>query len=223
MTRVIGIVILLQVVLACLAISVSGHELDEFTQATLISISPKEVRLYVNLTPGVEVAEQFIQRVDRNKNGEILREEGAEYADSFLRDLSVSLDGQDLEIRVAEFQIPDPAELRTGWGMAQIELATPLFTLSPGEHRLIFENRHSFNGSVYIVNAARPELETIEILEQIRSEEQTQSEICFAYHPPPSEDAYWGAIVALGLLFIFGLMVIRFRWHRRISRSSFIA
>ena len=52
----------LALLLALLAFpsAVFAHRLDEYLQATLVAIEPSDVRLQINLTPGVAVAEKVL-------------------------------------------------------------------------------------------------------------------------------------------------------------------
>ena len=38
----------------------AAHQLDEYLQGTLVAIEPGEIRLQMNLTPGVAVAEKVL-------------------------------------------------------------------------------------------------------------------------------------------------------------------
>ena len=67
---------------------VFAHRDDQYLQTTLVAIEPWGVRLEINLTPGVAIAEQVIARIDRDRNGEISENEAAAYADSLKRDLT---------------------------------------------------------------------------------------------------------------------------------------
>src|SRR4029077_12278940 len=51
--------------------AVFAHRDDQYLQATLVAIEPSGVRLQINLTPGVAVAEQVIAQIDRDRNGTI--------------------------------------------------------------------------------------------------------------------------------------------------------
>ena len=57
----------LPLLLALLAFpsAVFAHRDDQYLQATLVAIEPSGVRLQINLTPGVAVAEQVIAEIDR--------------------------------------------------------------------------------------------------------------------------------------------------------------
>ena len=86
----------LPVLLALLAspTGVFAHQLDEYLQATLVDIEPGKIRLQMDLTPGVAVAERLLGLIDRNRDGVISPDESTAYAELLKRDLVVRLDGR---------------------------------------------------------------------------------------------------------------------------------
>jgi hypothetical protein len=169
----------------------SAHRLDEYLQATLVVIEPGVVRLQMNLTPGVAVAEQVLAQVDREGKGAISPEEAAAYAAALRRDLRLRLDDRDLELKVTASQFAAPAELRSGWGMIQVEFTAETGALGAGAHALRLENRHLPAVSVYLVNAGQPTFfntvpataGTVVITAQKRNENQSAGEIDFTFQP----------------------------------------
>lgn len=63
-----------------LALTVQAHRLDELLQATLIAVGPDTVGLEINLTPGVEIAQALISRMDTNRDGAISSSEARDFA-----------------------------------------------------------------------------------------------------------------------------------------------
>ncbi|HTL17512.1 MAG TPA: hypothetical protein VL793_09755 [Patescibacteria group bacterium] len=167
--------------LALLALPSPGlaHRLDEYLQATLVSIKPGEVRLRLNLTPGVEVAEQVISRIDRNKDGVISSNEAAIYSRLLKRDLTLRVDHRKVELRITGLNLPEPTELRTGLGIIQIEFSATVHPLAPGAHSLTLKNRHLSGISVYLFNAAQPPPGSVHIISQKRNDNQSTGEIEF--------------------------------------------
>src|SRR3954464_3799055 len=76
-----------------------AHRLDEYLQATLVAIEPGEIRLQINLLPGIAVAEEVLAAIDRDRDGVISKSEGRAYADALRRELTVRLDERDLELK----------------------------------------------------------------------------------------------------------------------------
>src|SRR4051812_39060025 len=80
--------------------SVLAHQLDEYLQTTLVSIEPSDIRLKINLTPGVAIAEQVLALLDRDRNGVVSTNEVKLFAEYFQRDLVAQLDTQPLELKL---------------------------------------------------------------------------------------------------------------------------
>ena len=148
-------------------------------------IEPSGVRLQINLTPGVAVAEQVLAQIDRDRDGAISKNEAAAYAKRLNGDLTLRVDGRDLELKLTASEFVTPEELRTGSGIIQMEFSSILGPLAAGSHRLTLENRHLTTMSVYLINASQPRFATVQITGQKRSENQSAGEIEFAFHPFP--------------------------------------
>src|SRR5207253_9240645 len=113
---------------------------DEYLQATLVAIEPGDIRLKINLTPGIEIAANVLNQIDLNGDGVISNDESAAYAEVLKRDLTVRLDGRDTQLRLIASNIPELAELRTGHGIIQMEFSITPRSFSGSKHRLTFEN-----------------------------------------------------------------------------------
>src|SRR4051794_32134034 len=87
-----------------------SHVLDEYLQATLVTIEPGDIRLKINLTPGVQIAEKIINRIDHNGDGVISGDESAAYAETLKRDLTVRLDGRGTQLKLTASNIPELVE-----------------------------------------------------------------------------------------------------------------
>jgi hypothetical protein len=164
--------------------TVFAHRLDEYLQATLVIIEPQCVRLQINLTPGVSVAKQVLGVIDHDRDGAISTNEAAAYCESLKRDLTLRLDHGNLKLKLTESYFPGPAELRTGLGFIQMEFCALPGRLAPGPHSLAVENRHLPAVSSYLVNAAQPVTNSVQIAKQIRNKNQSTVEIQFVYQPP---------------------------------------
>jgi hypothetical protein len=168
--------------LVALPSTVLAHRLDEYLQATLVAIEPRGLRLQINLTPGVAVAQQVLAVIDRNRDGVISTNEAAAYCELLKRDLVVRLDQRKVELKLTASNFPAPAELRTGLGIIQMEFSTTAGPLTAGAHGLVLENRHLPTVSVYLFNAAQPKSGSIQITRQKRNENQSVGEIEFTFH-----------------------------------------
>jgi len=164
--------------------AVFAHQLDEYLQATLVTVEPGGIRLQINLTPGVAVAEKVLTLIDRDNDGLISTNEAATYAELLRGDLVARVDQRNVELKLRALDFPAPAELRTGWGIIQMEFAVTPGPLAAGAHVFTLENGHLNGISVYLFNAAQPSSGLIKISRQNRNETQSLGEIEFTYAPP---------------------------------------
>ena len=190
-----------------------AHRLDEYLQATLVAIEPGDVRLEMNLTPGVEVAGQVLARIDSDHDGAISAKEATAYAESLKRDLIVRLDRRDLGLKLTALNVPEPDDIREGVGIIQVEFSVASGTMRAGPHSLSIQNRHLPDVSVYLLNAAQPKAGSIEINGQKRNESQSAGEIGFTFRPRPNPYAVAGFDVLIAGLFVGGMV-----WERRVRR-----
>jgi hypothetical protein len=182
--------------------AVFAHRLDEYLHATLVEIEPDGLRLRISLTPGVAVAEQVLAVIDHDHDGVISTNEATAYAELLKRDLVVRLDGRDVELRLAASRFPAPTELRTGWGIIQIEFSATPGPLAAGAHSLTLEHRHLSAVSVYLINAAMPKSEDVQITRQSRNDNQSTGEIEFTFRAPANPSRVRGILTALVVLFV---------------------
>ena len=168
--------------------AVFAHRDDQYLQATLVAIEPSGVRLQINLTPGMAVAEQVIAEIDRDSDGALSKNEAAAYTELLKRDLTLRIDGQDLELELTASEFVPAEELRTGSGTIQMEFSAIFGLPVTGPHRLTLENRHSTAISVYLINAARPRFATVQITRQKRNQNQSVGEIEFTLSSVPPKD-----------------------------------
>ena len=154
-----------------------------YLQATLVVIEPSGVRLQINLTPGVAVAEQVLAQIDRDHDGAISKDDAAAYAELLKRDLSVQLDGHHVGLNLTAYEFPRPSDLRTGLHIIQMEFAA-MSDFDAGAHKLIVKNSHMPTVSVYLFNAAKPKFGSVQVTRQNRNNDQSVGEIEFILTPP---------------------------------------
>ncbi len=160
------------VILLSLARVASAHRLDEYLQATILSIEKDHVQASMRLIPGVAVSSAVIASIDTNGDGVFSAQEQRAYADRVLSDLSLTMDAHPLQTKLVSADFPDPAQMREGLGEIHIEFTA---ALPPGGHnrRLILENHHQNQNSVYLVNSLVPSDPNIQIAAQSRNEQQS--------------------------------------------------
>ncbi len=165
----------------CLAVAVSvfllfriasAHRIDEYLQATLLSLEADRVQASMRLIPGVLTAESVIAGIDGNGDGVFSDDEERAYTQRVLGDLSFTIDGESVSPKLISYTFPEPAQIRAGLGEIRIEYTVGL--PSGGSTRtLVLSNHHLSRTSVYLVNALVPRDHNIRILAQKRNEWQS--------------------------------------------------
>jgi len=89
-------VIAVAAVLLCLGALASAHRLDEYLQATILSVEKDHVQGSMRLIPGVVVSSSVIASIDSNGDGILSQAEQRAYAERVLGDLSLTVDGDRL-------------------------------------------------------------------------------------------------------------------------------
>lgn len=175
----------------------SAHRLDECLQATLVAIAPERVRLEINLTPGVEVADHMLSLIDLDRDGVISAGESAAYAERVKRDLQLRVDRHEVSLELTASQFPEVEEMRSGFGIVQLEFTATPPTLAGGAHEISFENHHQPSASVYLFNATKPKSAAIKIDRQTRNRNQSQGGVEFSYRSMEKASDTPGIIVAV--------------------------
>jgi hypothetical protein len=161
-------------ILLLLGAPASAHRLDEYLQATLISLGNDRVQVFMRLIPGVAVTPVVLSSMDTNADGNISETEWRAYAERVLRDLSLSVDGYTLTPRLVSVDFPEVEEMKEGLGEIQIEFSADLPIGSPNR-RLVLENHHQDRIAAYMVNCLAPRDPNIRILAQNRNERQSST------------------------------------------------
>jgi hypothetical protein len=187
---------LLLLAIGAIAPAALAHRLDEYLQATLVGIAPGEIRLYVNLTPGVEVAERVLAEIDRDRGGVISAEDATAYCQRVMHDLIAAVDDRRVELKLARSNFPEPDELRGGSGVIQMEFVVMTGgAMAAGAHRFALENRHLPSVSVHLFNAAQARVGSeIEIVGQKRNDNQSVGEIEFGVRATAAKGARGGGV-----------------------------
>ncbi len=156
----------------------SAHRLDEYLQASILSIEKHRIQASMRLIPGVAVSSAVLALIDTDRDGAISQAEQLAYAKRVLHDLSISVDGQVLAPQLISVNVPPLEELKEGLGEIHIEFAAS--PIAGGSHRrLVFENHHQPAISVYLMNCLVPQDARIGIVAQKRNENQSFYELDF--------------------------------------------
>jgi hypothetical protein len=200
-----------------------AHRLDEYLEATLISVGKNQIEAEISLTPGVAVFSVVAAEIDTDADGSVSETEQRAYAGRVLRDLAFTLDGHPLTLRLRSVRFPAIGEMKEGRGSIRIEFQADLPSGGP-ERRLVFENRHQSRLGAYLVNCLVPRDPEIRIIAQNRNYSQSLYQLdyvqtgrrsgglSFAWGPGGRA---WPGVAALLLLARFAYL-----WRRRMRAAD---
>jgi hypothetical protein len=149
-----------------------AHRLDEYLQATVLSVARDQIEGFMRLVPGVAVSAIVISSIDTNGDGTLSEGERRAYALRVLGDLSLSVDGQHLAPHLVSAQFPSLDEMRRGVGEIQLDFTADL-PQGNTSRKLIFENKHQSRIAAYLVNCLVPSDKGIRITAQARNQSQS--------------------------------------------------
>ena len=155
-----------------------AHRMDEYLQATILSLRSGTVSLTMRLVPGVAVSSAVVGQIDQNGDGVMSAREQRTYAERVMSDLVLSEDGKLLTLHLVGSTFPSIAEMRAGTGEITIKMDADLPSAG-GDHQLTFENKHQSGISVYLVNALVPDDPRLQIQTQYRNPKQSFYRLSF--------------------------------------------
>jgi len=182
-----------------------AHRVDEYLQATTIAVEHDRVVIQMRLAPGIEVFPQVLGLIDTDHDGAVTEGELRAYAGRLSNDVSLSVDGMHLPLRVVSSRMEALEALQDGRGTIELEFDAAV-PRGGGDRRLVFENRHRRAMAEYLVNGLVPDDSTIRLGAQERSYDQSVYRLAYAQtaataSPPspdtPSDTRWWLAIAAL--------------------------
>lgn len=204
------------VILLLGAMPLLAHRLDEYLQATIVSVEKGRVGVQMLLTPGVAVFPQILAEIDADSDGALSEAERHAYVTHVLADLSASIDGHRLTPRLTSAKFPEIGEMRDGRGEIQLDFA---IDLPPGgsKRKFVIENRHASRIAAYQVNCLVPRDPDIRIVAQKRNFTQSYYELDYTQNGAGTNilSAWWlparGRILT-GLLVVLAWAAL---WWRR--------
>jgi HupE / UreJ protein len=189
----------------------SAHRLDEYLQATILSVEKDHVRASMRLIPGVAVSSSVIASIDSNGDGTLSSAEEHAYAEKVLGELFLSVDGNSVRPRLVSVAFPQIEQMREGLGEIHIEFTADL-PRGGGNRRLVLENHHLSATSAYLVNTVVPRDPGIRIVSQKRNEQQSFYELDYEQavgNAEPEQANGWAnfrfRISSVGFLSLFRL------------------
>lgn len=191
-----------------------AHRLDEYLQATRLSIDLNRIGIEMDLTAGEAMASQVFSWIDTNRDGEISKAEGEAYARQVLSSVALQADGKPVPLTLTEAQFPELREMSRGTGIIRLRATGRISATRAGRHDVSFRNNHQPASSVYLINSLVPANHRIQIADQERDHAQRGLLMTYtvASDPPPLRSfALIAALAAAG------------RWYvrrRRVSKTT---
>lgn len=159
--------------------AVFAHRLNEYLQATTISLSRDKVLMELRLTPGTDVAVQLLKSIDKNSDNHISAVEQCAYVLTVNRDLSLILDGRQVTLQPVSFTFPTADDMKKGVGDIIIEYETTIRQKGILQHQLQLKNSHYSSIAVYLVNCLLPADTTVQVISQNRNTSQSAYRLNF--------------------------------------------
>jgi hypothetical protein len=150
----------------------AAHRVDEYLQATRLSIDIGRVDLEIDLTAGIALASEIFAWIDTNRDGEVSNAEGEAYALKMLSSVVLKVDGRPVPIKLVETSFPQFREMSLGVGTIRLRATAKIPAASAGRHQVSFLNTHRTESSVYLVNALVPANPRIQLGDQRRDRAQ---------------------------------------------------
>jgi hypothetical protein len=202
--------------------SAGAHRLDEYLQATRLSIDVERVSLEIDLTAGVAVARDVFAWIDTNRDGQISNAEGEAYAREMLHAVALSVDGQPVPLTVIEIRFPQFRDMSLGVGTIRVRATAKVSGTGAGRHRLSYVNTHRSESSVYLVNALVPADPRIQIAGQQRDRAQHGLTLDYTVRTSAPWARTCSLLAALAMTGVLG-MTRRSRTNARPSRTEILA
>ena len=217
---------LLIVIVLAIGSPASAHRLDEYLQATTISLEQDHIQAQMRLTPGVAVFPSLFANMDTDGDGVLSQSEQQAYVERALGDLSLTVNENRLRLRLVSWKFAQTTEMKEGRGDIQIEFAAvvPRTTWS---RKLVFENHHQSQIAVYLVNCLVPSDPNIQVKAQKRNYLQSRYELDYVQAGVDSgqltSDRWSGVWRWLGMTTLILLLPLAWLWRRVRSGMSAVS
>jgi hypothetical protein len=204
--------------LLAIGMPAAAHRLDEYLQAVTISVERDHVQAQMRLTPGVVVFHTVFASIDTDADGVLSEAEKRAYVERVLHDLSLTVDGDRLPLRLISWKFGSIEEMKAGRGDIQLEFRADVPRRSRSR-RLIFENHHQSRIAAYLVNCLVPRDPDIQVTAQRRNYRQSRYELDYAQAGVRSGALSFagrsGVQGGLGAVFLLLCAPFAWRWRRR--------
>lgn len=173
------------------ATAAAAHRLDEYLQATTLLVERDRVQMQICLTPGIAVFPAVRASIDADGDGVLSPAEQQAYAQRVLGDLSLTLDGAPLPMRLTSVKFAPIEDMREGRGEIRLDFEAAAAGGSD-KRQLVFENRHHSRIAAYLVNSLIPRDPAIKITSQYRNYPQSFYQLEYTQGAVGLHAASWG-------------------------------
>ena len=201
-TRTLLIALMFGIVGLALPEGAAAHRLDEYLQASRISVERDAIELEIDLTPGMNVASQIFASIDTNGDGHISSVESDAYARLVFDSIALNADGRPLRVSLLDQRFPEFHEMALGVGTIRLRATAALSSAAAGRHHVYYRNTHQPEIGVYLVNALLPEDKQIEITQQRR--DYAQHELSVEYRVI-ADSRLWWVVAGLAMVGVLGV------------------
>lgn len=189
----------------------SAHRLDEYLQASRLSIELDRIVVELDLTAGVSVAAGITATIDGDHDGAISPTEAADYASAVLADVSLSVNDARIPIRLTRVEAPTVGEMSEGLGTLRVMAMAQLPTVNGQRLRVRYRNDHRTDVGVFLVNAMVPQIENITLASQDRDLQQREIRLDYNVSPVWRAQVGWLSFAFLLLSSFFCLRQVSSR------------
>lgn len=135
--------------------AVLAHPVNEYVQASYLTLTEDQILIDVNLTAGVLIGDAILADIDVDDDGIISDSEQIEYAEMVASELYLEADGQALTITLSDVEYPTITNLKGGEDAIRLHLTAPLPSINVGDYQMVYENNFAPESydNVYLVNA----------------------------------------------------------------------
>lgn len=161
----------------------SAHPLDEFPELTYLTISPTNITIELDVTPGVLLAAETLAQIDTNGDNTISDTEARTYVEMIVGKLSLSVDGTAIPVTLTSYTMPAVLNIQAGYGEIEIVATADLPTAvedSTTTHEIAYTNGFTPAKAKYQVNTFIEQGATISLGAQNRSDDQQSINVAFA-------------------------------------------
>jgi hypothetical protein len=118
-----------------------AHPVDLVAQTAYLTLTPGEVQLRLEITPGIDVVALLLGQLDANSDANIVEAEVRDFAALVLVDCALLVDCVAAKWTITLATVSPYDLLATGYGNLSLRASAPR-TDATGDHLLIYNNRY---------------------------------------------------------------------------------